>query len=230
MALLADLEPGEVSAITSHALAREWLPSKLCPGRLFPPCPGSPGSSPWPPPPGCLSGALAWLPSALDSASTEVSSIRRSAVTIGIWTFILRGWLCSRSSCPDKAVGGRNRGGSCLSFLLLDLAEGVFIVQVLQGHSPFPPPLLCLTSPLALVSKPSCFSGPLPPPLRSQMPQHPPTTAIRSPLGDGYAHACKHGVFEVNTCKQGVCQAGTASKCLSVGEEMCKIKMVPVDL
>lgn len=131
MALLADLEPGEVSLIASHALSRGRLPSKPCPGRLLSPCPGDQGSSPWLPASGCLSRALAWLPSASDSASTEVSSTRRSAVTIGIWTFILRGWLCLRSSCPDKAVRGRSRDGSCLSSLLLDLAEGVFIVQVL---------------------------------------------------------------------------------------------------
>lgn len=202
MALLGDPEPGGASPITSHALAGKLLPSEPCPGRSSAPSSGGQESFPGPPAPGCLSGVPARPPSASDGARAEQSSTR-SAVTVSAWTFILRVWLCSGSSCPDKAVGGRSRGRSCLSSLPLDPAEVIFIVQ---GPTPGAQPF----SPAPAVSHlPACEQtrllawAPVPLPC---VPKRPSTLLPRPPRPRWVMGTCvpAHGCVASPTCGHGV--------------------------
>lgn len=87
--------------------------------------------------------------------------------------------FCSGSSCPDDAVGSRSRSGSCLPSLPLDPAEVIFIAQgPTSGAQPSSPAPAVSHLP-ACEQTPAACVGPRPPPLHSQTPQHPPTTATR---------------------------------------------------
>lgn len=125
-------------------------------------------------------------------------------MTISAGVFILGAWLCLGSSCLDDDVGGRSRGGSCLSSLPLDPAKVIFIAPGPTPEAqPFSPALAVShlpaceqTPPLAWASiplpcTPKCSSTLLPWPPRPRF-----VTGTHMPVhGHTASLTCEHRVF-----------------------------------
>ena len=174
VALLGGLGPGGTSPIASRVLAVRRLPSELSLGRLSPPSPGGQGSSPWPPAPGCLSGAPARPPRA------EESSTRSSAVTGAAGLFISGAWLRR-----GDAVGG-SRGGSCLFPPAGSSQSHSYSAGTCPGGAALLP-RPCRVPPPRLPANPAARTGPVPLPCA---PKRPSTLPPRPPRPRSVTGTC----------------------------------------